>query len=103
MDGFIQSGVERFLLDVLELEACGQSDQVHPQASPTAPILVTRSPANWDQVWLSIRTNPATTRNGLLTRPISPLGSADCSVEWRNHRGKLPASEQAASPAANVE
>ena len=72
MDRFIQSGVEHFLPDVLELEACGQSDQVHPQASPTAPILVTRSPANWDQEWLSIRTDPATPRNGLLYRPITP-------------------------------
>ena len=72
MDGFIQSGVEHFLLDVLELEGCGQSDQVHPQASRTAPILVTRSPADWDQEWLSIRTDPATPLNGLLYRPITP-------------------------------
>lgn len=72
MDGFIQSGVEYFLLAALELETWDESDQVHPQASPTDPILVTRGPANWDQEWLSIRTDPATPCNGLLYRPITP-------------------------------
>lgn len=99
MDGFIQSGVEYFLLAVLELETWDQSDQVHPQACPTDPTLVTRSPPSWNQEWLSIRTDPAT---DCCTVP-SPLGSADCSVEWRNHRGRPPDSQQAASPAANVE
>lgn len=72
MDGFIQSGVEYFLLAVLELETWDQSDQVHPQACPTDPTLVTKSPPSWNQEWLSIRTDPATPRNGLLYRPITP-------------------------------